>query len=363
VDLLSIPIATRKSIIVGDSFPIEVDVGTDEEDAVVEGLGSADDTPEDDESWSNHSYASNIDDSGSLDSGMSVDLTAGGGSELMQGLILDVEDESSDMGSATCGADDMVVADHVAGDDVPPQEELENSTSGSKTSNDGDDVCLRRWRRDDSTDCRIYWGYPDRGALGPPLESKKRWNEGTSWRWHHDDRDNRFLPPENPGRYDERNHPSWGTAGYSQCDRRGYPNHHVNRDRDFGHFERHGQVERYRDVPWNGRPDDCRPHEFHDERRHFPPDIEYQRWNSQPNFLDNSGPLQQNDGNHVCGNGFGNCRHNDGGQRVPMYWDVHADGNITQNRGQREGKHFGRKSSDKRGLGGHDSDKTWKYTA
>jgi hypothetical protein len=55
------------------------------------------------------------------------------------------------MGSATCGADDMVVADHVAGDDVPPQDELENSTSGSKTSNDGDDVCLRRWRRDDST--------------------------------------------------------------------------------------------------------------------------------------------------------------------------------------------------------------------
>lgn len=198
---MSISIPSRKSKI--DSVAIDVDVGTDEVDKAVEGVvGSApNDTPEDEESWSSHSYASDVDDSGSLDSGVIVDLTAGSRSEVMQGLILDVEDESI-------------------------------------------------------------------------------------------------------GRCDERKCPSLGITGYSRCDQRGYPNHNV-RDQDFCHFDRHWETECFRDVPWNGRPDDCPPHGFHDEQRHFPQDSEYRRWNSQPIFLNNSGPLQQNDGNHVRGNGLG----------------------------------------------------------
>jgi hypothetical protein len=67
-----------------------VDVGTDKvRRDLRRASGSApNDTPEDDESWSNHSYGSDVDDSGSLDSGLIVGLTAGSRSEVMQGLIL-----------------------------------------------------------------------------------------------------------------------------------------------------------------------------------------------------------------------------------------------------------------------------------
>ena len=90
VDLLSIPIA-RKSKVVGNSVPIEADVlGNNEVDETVgdDVIGDNDMLGDDNLSWSNHSYADDVNDSTSCDSGMILDLTPRRGNELMGGLVI-----------------------------------------------------------------------------------------------------------------------------------------------------------------------------------------------------------------------------------------------------------------------------------
>ncbi|KAI2496633.1 hypothetical protein MHU86_17892 [Fragilaria crotonensis] len=101
VDLLSIPIA-RKSKAFGDSSLVEANVlGNDDTDEalgddVICGNGILGD---DNSSWSNHSYADDVNDSTSCDIGMILDLTPGGGHGLMGGLMIDVPDDDSSIES------------------------------------------------------------------------------------------------------------------------------------------------------------------------------------------------------------------------------------------------------------------------
>ena len=100
VDLLSIAIA-RKSKAVGDSVPIaKADVlGNNEVDEAVGDNVIADDDilADDDSSSSNHSYADDVNDSTSCDSGAILDLTPGRGNALMGGPVINVPGDDGTM--------------------------------------------------------------------------------------------------------------------------------------------------------------------------------------------------------------------------------------------------------------------------
>ncbi|KAI2501614.1 hypothetical protein MHU86_12812 [Fragilaria crotonensis] len=91
-----------KSKAFGDSSLVEANVlGNDDTDEalgddVICGNGILGD---DNSSWSNHSYADDVNDSTSCDIGMILDLTPGGGHGLMGGLMIDVPDDDSSIES------------------------------------------------------------------------------------------------------------------------------------------------------------------------------------------------------------------------------------------------------------------------
>ena len=108
VDPLSAPIARRKGVSVGDPLYVPIGMaGVDPSAAdAIFGDGDSimnhvDEIACDDESWTGHSYASDGGDSGSVDSGMVVNLTDNDGNGFMEEVMID-DDNTSSVGDLSC---------------------------------------------------------------------------------------------------------------------------------------------------------------------------------------------------------------------------------------------------------------------
>lgn len=108
VDPLSAPIARRKGVCEGNPLCVPIGMaGVDlhvadaifgDGDSIV---NRVDEIACDDESWTGHSYASDCGNSGSVDSGMVVNLTDNNGNGFMEEVMID-DDNTSSMGDLSC---------------------------------------------------------------------------------------------------------------------------------------------------------------------------------------------------------------------------------------------------------------------